>query len=250
MDSSRFRETGPMKKIEELPFIVVISRDDSTAARLLATRERAFNRHSHPFKNTDSFKKTLKADPGLIVSAMLKSSGECLGSVKIESNFDEQFYFEKEVSTPDLVERIGSICLSRLSVTEGQMGLTVRLALWKAVYLYAHARESQYVYGFVDTPRHRLYRSFGFEPAIDGNPDLILECHENLPMKLVRSEVNSFQATLLRTSEKVEEFFFQTRHPDIQIFSSVGSLSQKRRTNDFPIPPDSAIGTLMPTLTV
>jgi hypothetical protein len=250
MDSNRFRDFREMKKIEELPFIVVISRDDSTSARLLATRERASNRHSHPFKHTDGFKKTLKADPGLIISAMLKTSGECLGSVKIETNFEEKFYFEDEVSTPDLAEGIGSICLSRLSVTEGQIGLIVRLALWKAVYLYAHARESQYVYGFVDTPRHRLYRSFGFQPAIDGNPDLILECHEHLPMKLVRSEVNSFQSTLQRTSQKVEEFFFQTRHPDILIFSSVGSLSQKRRTNDFAIAIDAANRTLMPTLTV
>jgi hypothetical protein len=239
-----------VKKIENLPFIVVISRDESTAARLLATRDRAFNRHAHPFKNTEGFKKTLKADPGLIISAMLKTSGECLGSVKIESNFDDPFYFEKEVSTPDLADRIGSIYLSRLSVTEGQIGLTVRLALWKAVYLYAHARQSQYVYGFVDIPRHRLYRSFGFEPAIDGNPDLTLECHEFLPMKLVRSEVNAFQATLQRTSQKAEEFFFQTRHPDILIFSSVGSLLEKRRSNDFPVIPDAALRTLMPTPTV
>jgi hypothetical protein len=239
-----------MKKIEEFPFIVVISRDESTSARLLATRERAFNRHSHPFKNTIGFKKSLKFDPGLMFSAVSKSSGECLGSVKIESNFEERFYFEKEVSTPDLKDRVGSICLSRLNVTEGQISLQVRLALWKAVYLYAHAMESQYVYGFVDGPRQRLYRSFGFGAAIEGDPELILECHENLPMKLVRSELNSFQATLLRASPKVEQFFFQTRHPDIRIFSSVGSLAQKRRKNDPISTLKTSQSTLMPTLTV
>jgi hypothetical protein len=221
-----------MKIIQELPFSIVISRDDATSSRLLATRVRAFNRHAHPFKNSEYFQSTLKADSALLLSAELKTSGESVGSVRIESNATERFYFENEVTTDDLEKKIVSICASRLSATEGPLGKVVKLALAKAFYLYAHANQCAFVYGFVDKPRLRLYRNLGFEPALEGNPNLSLKCHDYLPMQLVRSEVGSFQTRLLDSDKALAEFMFDTRHPDIKVFSSVGSLSQTRRRSD------------------
>jgi hypothetical protein len=239
-----------MKTIQELPFSIVISRDDATSSRLLATRIRAFNRHAHPFKSSEYFQSTLKVDSALLLSAELKNSGESVGSVRIESNVTERFYFENEATTDDLEKKIVSICASRLSATEGPLGKIVKLALVKALYLYAHANQCAYVYAFVDKARLRLYRNLGFVPAIDGNPNLELKCHDYLPMQLVRSEVGNFQKRLSESDETLAAFFFSTRHPDVKVFSSVGSLSQTRRRNDPPKGSSPSVSRLLPTPTV
>jgi hypothetical protein len=239
-----------MKSNQDLPFSIVISRNDGTSSRSIATRVRAFNRHTHPFKNSDYFLSTLKGDSGLLFSAELKTSGECVGSVRIETNANDRFYFENEVRTEDLEARVVSICASRLTATEGQLGTLVKLALVKALYLYAHATQSSYVYAFVDRARLRLYRNLGFEPAISGNPNLELLCHGKLPMQLVRSDVDNFQSRLEAEQNSLSDFFFKTRHPDLKVFSSVGSLSETRRSNDNPDSAAPTMSRLLPTPTV
>jgi hypothetical protein len=239
-----------MKSNQDLPFSIVISRNDGTSSRSLATRVRAFNRHTHPFKDSDYFISTLKGDSGLLFSAELKTSGECVGSVRIETNANDRFYFENEVSTEDLDARIVSICASRLSATEGQLGTLVKLALVKSLYLYAHATQSSYVYAFVDRARLRLYRNLGFEPAINGNPNLELLCHDKLPMQLVRSNVDNFQTRLETAENSLADFFFKTRHADLKVFSSVGSLSESRRSYDSPADSAPNLSRLLPTPTV
>jgi hypothetical protein len=239
-----------MKTTQNLPFNIVVSRDGATTSRLMATRVRAYGRHSHPIQNSEHFQKTLKTDSALLLSAECKMSGECLGSIRIESNIKGRFYFEDEITTPDLEGRVASVCASRLSVTKGQTGRLVKEMLCKSLYLYSHAMQCKYVYAFVDKPRFRLYTSLGFTPAIAENPTLTLECHDHLPLQLVRSEVNAFELTLTTLNPNLKELYFATYHPDIKIFSSVGSLADVRRKNDlatFHGPPESR---LLPTPTV
>jgi hypothetical protein len=239
-----------MKITQSLPFSVVMSRDKGTSARLLATRQRAFDRHDHPVKTSEHFKKQLKLDSGVLISAESKLSGECLGSIRIDSNVIERFYFEHEVNTPDLEERSPSICASRLSVTKGPEGGLARMALCKALYLYSHAMQAKYVYCFVDHSRFRLYRNLGFEAVFAGNPNLVLECHNGIPTKLVRSEVNTLENKLLGLSPILKSFFFDTHHPDIKIFASVASIHQVRRRGDGEQTDLTAESRLLPSPTV
>jgi hypothetical protein len=239
-----------MKTTKILPFSVLMARDRGTSARLLATRQRAFERHDHPVKTSTHFINQLKQDSGILISAESKLSGECLGSIRIDSNFTERFYFENEVTTSDLEERSPSICASRLSVTKGPEGGLARMALCKALYLYSHAMQAKYVYCFVDQTRFRLYRNLGFEAVFDGNPNLILECHNGIPTKLIRSEVNSLEIKLAELSPIMKAFFFEMHHPDIRIFSSVASLHQVRRRGDLERNGSVSESSLLPSPTV
>jgi hypothetical protein len=168
----------------------------------------------------------------VLISAESKSSGECLGSLKVESNQSQKLYFEKEISTPDLDAGIVSLCASRISVADGREGFVVRTALCKALYLYAHAVQASYVYAFVDEVRFRLYTQLGFEAAFSGNPYLELECHDRVPLKLIRSPVHPSEQEMTKVSTRLRAFFLEVYHPDIKIFSSVGSLSDVRRKTD------------------
>jgi hypothetical protein len=239
-----------MNTVQNLPFNIVTARDGGTSSRLMATRVRAYGRHAHPIQNSEHFHKTLKADTALLLSAECKMSGECLGSIRIESNVNRRFYFEDEITTPDLENKIVSVCASRLSVTQGQIGRLVKEILCKSLYLYSHALQCKYVYAFVDRPRFRLYTSLGFVPAFAENPTLSLRCHDQLPLQLVRSEVNLFELTLARLNPRLKDLCFSTFHPDIKIFSSVGSLADVRRKNDFNDSQTSSESRLLPTPTV
>jgi hypothetical protein len=239
-----------MTKIQQLPFSVVISRDGGTTARLLATRIRAFDRHDHPVKQSHHFQLQLKSDSGVLITAESKLSGECLGSVRVETNLISPFYFENEISTTDLQENIPSICASRLSVTNATGAALVRLALSKALYLYCHAMQARYVYAFVDSARFRLYRNLGFESVFEGNPDLHLNCHNGVSAKLVRSDVNRLEKNLALSSDSLREFFYDVHHSDIKIFDSVASIAQVRRKSDITNAQENTEPRLMPVPTV
>jgi hypothetical protein len=221
-----------MKITENLPFYIVVSRSNDTSARLLATRQRAFGENDHPIKSSPHFLSQLKSADGILISAESKSSGECLGSVRVDTNLLTRFYFEPEITTPDLEDRCPSICASKLNAPRGIQGTLTRMALSKTLYLYAHAIQAKYVYCFVNQARFRLYRNLGFKPVFDTNPNLVLNCHDGVPTRMIRSDVNSLENRLSILSPIMKAFFFDRHHPDIKIFASVASLNQIRRRGD------------------
>jgi hypothetical protein len=239
-----------MKTLQELPFSIILSRRDETSSRLFATRIRSYGRHNDPLQESEHFRKQLIDDDAVLISAECKVSGECFGSVRIESNSIKRFYFEEEITTEDLKAGSPAICVSRLNVTNGQIGSLVRAAICKALYLYANAMQCQFIYAFVDKPRSRLYSRLAFQPAIDGNPDLHLRSHNGLPFRLYFSDVSIAMAYLPTVDPKMFDFFFNTFHPDIKIFSSVGSRSQASRRNDPAKAHQRVDSALLPTPTV
>jgi hypothetical protein len=239
-----------MKITEALPFYVVVSRNNDTSDRLIATRHRAFTGDDDPMKTSPHFINQLKSTEGVLISAESKSSGECLGSVRVDTNLSSRFYFEEEITTPDLEDKSPSICASKLNAPKGPLGLLTRMALSKTLYLYAHAIQAKYVYCFVNQSRFRLYRSMGFEPVFADNPNLILECHHGIATRMIRSDVNSLEANLSLRSPSLKTFFFDRHHPDIKIFASVSSLDQIRRRGDLLDKDKTTVSRLLPTPTV
>jgi hypothetical protein len=239
-----------MKITESLPFYVVVSRNTDTSARLLATRQRAFGDNDHPIKSSPHFLSQMKSAEGILISAECKSSGECLGSVRVDTNLATRFYFEDEITTPDLEDRSPSIYASKLNAPKGTQGMLTRMALSKTLYLYAHAIQAKYVYCFVNQARFRLYRNLGFEPVFGNNPNLILNCHDRVPTRMIRSEVNSLEEKLSALGPSMKTFFFDRHHPDIKIFSSVSSLGQVRRRDDHLGSGTNKMSRLLPAPTV
>jgi hypothetical protein len=239
-----------MKTNKALPFSVLLARRNDTSARIFATRLRSYGRHNDPLQDSEHFRTQLINDDAVLISAESKLSGECLGSIRIETNYSKQFYFEQEITTPELTVRNPSICASRLNVTNGRAGSLVRSALCKALYLYAHAVQAEHIYAFVDRPRARLYSRLGFVPAVAGNPELALECHNGLAFQLYKSDVTAFQSYLPSVDAEMFDFVFKTHHPDIKIFSSVGSRSQISRKYDDDKGDKPLNTTLMPSPTV
>jgi hypothetical protein len=239
-----------MNRIEELPFNINIARTSQSSDRLLATRNRAYGRHEDPLLGSDHFHKSLSSANSLLISAESKVSGECFGSVRIESNSSKPFYFESEVEVPQLAVKTLAVCASRLNVTLGPLGKLTRAALCKSLYLYAHALQCSSIFAFVDKPRARLYTSLGFKPALDGNPLLNLNSHDGLEYHLFVAQVSEFRSGV-DPKHPLYDFVFNISHPDIRIFSSVGSREQSSRMGD-----DSekhsrfSKDSLMPTLTV
>jgi hypothetical protein len=239
-----------MKKTQALPFFVVLSRKGETSERLFATRLRSYGRHEDPLQNSAHFRKHLADDQAVLISAECKVSGECLGSVRVESNIKEQFYFESEITIPDLSTKASAVCISRLNVTNGPQGRLARAAICKALYLYSHALQCEHMYAFVDKPRARLYTTLGFEPALESNPLLKLSCHDGLAYHLYRSPVDEAMARLPLLNAQMFDFIFQTFHPDIRVFSAIGSRSDFRRQTDDLTQNVRLVSQLLPTPSV
>jgi hypothetical protein len=207
-------------------------RTDATASRLLATRKRTYSRHLAPLPNSDEANRDPSSDFAVIFSAEAKTSGESFGSIRIETNLKNSFYFEEYVKVPELITRVPAVCASRLNVVPGPIGRVVKAALCKALYLYACAMQCQTIYAFVDASRARLYTSIGFKPVLDNNPLLELPQHGGLKHFLFKAEVLDFERNLKKVEHPLHDFVCNTYHPDIRIFESVASLAQVRRKSD------------------
>jgi hypothetical protein len=207
-------------------------RTDATASRLLATRKRTYSRHLAPLPKSDEALADPSLDFAAIFSAEAKTSGESFGSIRLETNLKNRFYFEEQVTVPELIERVPSVCASRLNVVPGPMGRLARAALCKTLYLYASAMQCQSIYAFVDASRARLYTSIGFGPALETNPMLELPQHGGLKHFLFVADVLEFERKLRQSEHPLHDFVCNTYHPDIRIFESVASLAQVRRKSD------------------
>jgi hypothetical protein len=207
-------------------------RTDAIASRLLATRNRTYSRHLAPLPLSDESRADPAIDFAVVFSAEAKNSGESFGSIRLETNLKNRFYFEEEVTVSDLVERAPSVCASRLNVVPGPMGRLARAALCKTLYLYANAMQCQSIYAFVDASRARLYTSIGFGPALEKNPLLEISQHGGLKHYLFVANVLEFESRLKQISHPLHDFVCNTYHPDIRIFESVASLAQIRRKSD------------------
>jgi hypothetical protein len=250
LQKTDIQPTHLMKTTEALPFYVVVSRNNDTSDRLIATRHRAFAGDDDPMKTSPHFINQLKSTEGVLISAESKSSGECLGSVRVDTNLLSRFYFEEEITTSDLEAKSPSICASKLNAPKGPIGMLTRMALSKTLYLYAHAIQATYIYCFVNQSRFRLYRNMGFKPVFTNNPSLTLKCHHGIATKMIRSEVNSLETNLSSHSPALKTFFFDRHHPDIKIFASVSSLDQIRRRDDLQNADQNRVSRLLPTPTV
>ncbi len=210
----------PGHRIERLPFAVRVVTDGDSLKRALQIRQAAYQRHVPDFASTMDQPETYDSDPGgLIFLAESKLSGRPIGTLRLQSNRFQPLSLEQSVDLPDWVSGrlIGA---TRLGVEAGEPGRMVRLALFKAFYLYCLREHLDWMVVAARTPLDRIYAGLLFCDVFGEREFRPLAHAQNIPHRIMAFQPGSAEALWRGAQHSLYTFMMMTYHPDIDLDSA------------------------------
>jgi hypothetical protein len=228
--------------VQYLPFKVSVLRTDARLEEAIELRKDAYDRHYSNVAGIESVHfgeiETRDVQTGnVILLATSKATGELVGSVRVETNNHRPLAVEHQVDLPvDLKGRPLAV-VSRFSVVNGKEGLGVFSALGKAMYLFCVAKQIHVVLLYIAIDSlERFYPRFGFERVGSRDSKIQFEEYPGMQFSAYVWRLTTLHEKMrdARLSRTYYDFLFEKMHPDIEIFSSVASIHEVRRTTDQP----------------
>lgn len=147
-----------------------------------------------------------------------KSSGQALGTARIQTTRTGHLLIEQCAATPPEMTLQDRAEISRFSAIRGADPL-VKLALWKASYLYCQAIQARWmIIGARSEALVRQYQRLGFKDIHADRRMVPLTYAGNVPHRILGFDVVTAERTWLASGNPLYGFIFETTHRDIQLF--------------------------------
>lgn len=207
-----------------LPFVVRLVRTEAQLQKVCALRALSYGHHVPALGEQLLAPDRYDTAQGTVVfMAEDKDSGEAVGTIRIHLNVHDPLPLQAAVVLPPRLEGHLLVEVSRLSVKPGYNQMNVRLALFKALYLYCYATQVQYMVVGARRPLDRIYRSLGFQP-LNGREEWVpLPYAGNIEHSILTFDVLHADHTWYEQHHRLYPFMKRTYHPDIQVFAAVSS---------------------------
>ena len=147
-----------------------------------------------------------------------KLGGEPIGTARVQATTrGGEIEIEKYVEPPEHIRRYGRAEISRLSAVFGADPL-VRLALWKASYLYCLAIQARWMVLGVGKPSLlRAYESLGASDIFADRHQVVLGHGGNKPYRILGLEITMCEQRMRAQNHQLCGFMFETVHRDISV---------------------------------
>jgi hypothetical protein len=226
-ESPRYDPKGaaPMDvKIGHLPFVVRLVRTELQLQKVCELRAAAYGHHMPEFGERLLEPESYDTEPGnVILLAEDKATGAAVGTLRIHLNTHRKLPLEAAVTLPERMQGHLLVEISRLSVRPGYSQMDVRLALFKAAYLYCYANQVQYMLVTARRPLDRVYKSVTFKPLNGKDEWIPIPYTGNIEHTVLVFDVLMAERIWYHENHRLYPFFKQTYHPDLQVFSAVSS---------------------------
>lgn len=216
----------------KLPFTVKVVRTESQLRRVCEVRALAYGRHIPAMGLALREPEPDDRAPGnVILIAEDKKTGVTVGTMRIHTNTHRHLPLQGYTTLPAHMQGQLLVEVCRFSVRAGYSAGQVRLALFKALYLYCHAAQAQYMVVAARKPLNEIYKSLGFKPLQGDEEHWVSLAYANdLAHSMLAFNVPLAEHLWQALRHPLYEFMRQTYHPDIQVFSAISSSwSQPRR---------------------
>jgi hypothetical protein len=224
---ARFGEPAPTPvdvKIGHLPFTVRLVRTDVQLAKVCELRAAAYGHHMPEFGESLLRPEPYDTEPGnVILMAEDKATGAAVGTLRIHLNTHRTLPLEAAITLPAHMQGHFLVEISRLSVRPGYSQMDVRLALFKAAYLYCYANQVQYMLVTARRPLDRIYKSVTFKPLNGKDEWIPIPYTGNIEHTVLVFDVLMAERIWYHENHRLYPFFKQTYHPDLQVFAAVSS---------------------------
>lgn len=147
-----------------------------------------------------------------------KATGEAVGTARIQTTRNGSLLIEQCAHTPPHLQSQDRAEISRFSAKRGSDPL-VKLALWKASYLYCQAAQARWmVIGARSEALVRQYKRLGFDDIYEDRKMIPLSYAGGVPHRILAFDVVTAERTWLAGGNPLYAFIFETTHPDICLF--------------------------------
>jgi hypothetical protein len=225
--------------LENLDFKVRLLRDDQKLKSAMQLRKAVFTRHhssaiGEHLASLDSHDKKDTQSGSTLFIAEAKADGAIVGSVRIQTNAHRPLSVEHEVPLPKIMRGRHLAMLSRMSIASGNAGKDVFLGLGKAIYLYCVAKQIHTV--FLSTPvnsLNRMYPRFAWKNISDVHEKYSFQNDPGLEFSVFYWDIATLKVCMKTgAANRVYDFIFEKYHPDVEVFTSVASWYDVRRSDD------------------
>lgn len=221
---------------QSLTFSVRIARtrnDLNAACRVRAT---SYGHHVPQLGQALLEPDLLDADENaLSVLCVDKASGAAVGTARFQTNAGGKLLIEHSVSLPHSLRNDSRAEITRLSAIPGADPL-VKVAMMKASYLFCIAAQVRWM---VICARKdaliRQYRRLGFTNLLDDSRIPMLHVGK-LDHQVLKLNVTAVERSWREERNSLYDFFFDTVHPDIQLFSTEPALPVRQRAHHWSAP--------------
>lgn len=205
------------RPIARLPFTVRVVDNEEALARALAMRQAAYRRHVPEFAKTMDQAEPYDRDPGgLVLLAESKLGRQPVGTMRIQSNACHPLALEVSLPLPSwLTGRL--VGATRLGVEAGEPGRMVKVALFKALYLYCIREGIDWMAIAARPPLDRQYAALQFADVFGEKEFIPLPHAANIPHRVMAFDVANAEQRWRESGHPLHAFMIQTHHPDIDL---------------------------------
>lgn len=204
-----------------LSFSVRIALDRSDLKAACAVRSQAYGHHIPGWRKALEEPDAVdQSQAAVVLICEDKASGAVVGTARVQTSSLGPLLIEQCVALPPLQARHGRAEVSRIAAAPGA-DMSVKIALWKASYLYCIATQSRWmIIGARNEALVRQYRRLGFDELHpDGGP-VPLPYAGGLPHHVLTFDTYAAERTWKAGQHGLYDFVFETHHPDIQLYTA------------------------------
>jgi hypothetical protein len=221
---------GAGQAIEHLPFTIRRVETEDDLLKAVRIRHAAYARHVPDFARSLALPEAADYESDTIVLlAESKLDGMPLGSTRIRTNLFRPLDVEESVELPDWLQGRRSVEATRLGIDEGRTGRVVKMALIKACYMYCQQNDIEWSIATGRPTVARQYEQMLFVDVFPEQGPIPLPHVGNLPHRVMAFEIATFEARWAAARHPLYKFFFDTRHPDIDVGPKPESRLDKLR---------------------
>jgi len=159
------------------------------------------------------------AESTINVLCLDKGSGLPIGTARFQTSESGPLLIEASAKVPAHMERDTRAEITRLSAVPGADKL-VKVCLMKASYLFCVASQIRWmVIGARSQALERQYKRIGFHNLLDEDRTVPLAHAGGVQHRVMAFNVSTTERTWRESHHPLYPFFFDTFHPDIQMFA-------------------------------
>lgn len=208
---------------QDLPITVSIVRTPEQLQRVCDLRASAYGARNFQFGSLLTKPEKSDVEAGnIVLMAESKENGEVLGTIRIHTNLFQSVPMESAIAMPPKLkdQLLAEVC--RFCIKCNENSAIVRLALFKALYLYCYANQVQYLLCGARKPINKMYKSLGFIPLDGGDQEKWVRVGYagNIEHSMLVLDVLRVDSLWRESNHRFYDFIRKSYHPDLKIFSN------------------------------
>ena len=207
---------------ELLPFVIRPAVTEEDFRKAVDIRHRAYARHVPEFAASLRAPEPEDYDDGsLVLLAEAKLDGSPLGTMRIQTNTGNPLKLEESISLPSWLAGTSLAEATRLGVEQNAVGRMVRIALYKAYFLYCIETAVEWMVITARKPLDRLYEALLFQDVLPGGTLVPMHHVGNMPHRVMAFSVPDAHNNWVAANHPLYKYVFKTVHPDIRLPETV-----------------------------